>query len=75
VHSHAILTLHEAAPVNKRQVTLILRLALDADGRLDHREIMDTEAGSQGRFVGRRGLVRAVRAWLGRQEYDPEAAG
>jgi hypothetical protein len=58
----------EATLVNKRQVVLILRLVLDADGRLEYGEAVDTEARSQGRFVGWRDLTRTVRAWLARQE-------
>jgi hypothetical protein len=55
--------------MEKRQVTLILRLVLDARGRLQYGEAVDTEARSQGRFVGWRGLTRTVRAWLARQEH------
>jgi hypothetical protein len=58
----------EATLVEKRPVTLILRLVLDAQGRLRYGEAVDTEARSQGRFVGWRGLTRTVRAWLARQE-------
>jgi hypothetical protein len=58
----------EATPVEKRSVTLILRLVLDGRGRLEYGEAVDTEARSQGRFVGWRGLTRTVRAWLARQE-------
>jgi hypothetical protein len=52
----------------ERSVTLILRLVLDGRGRLEYGEAVDTEARSQGRFVGWRGLTRTVRAWLARQE-------
>jgi hypothetical protein len=55
--------------MEKRQVTLILRLVLDGQGRLQYGEAVDTEARSQGRFVGWRGLTRTVRAWLARQEH------
>ena len=58
----------EATLVEKQPVTLILRLVLDAQGRLQYGEAVDTEARSQGRFVGWRGLTRTVRAWLARQE-------
>jgi hypothetical protein len=54
--------------MEKRSVTLILRLVLDANGRLQYGEAVDTEARSQGRFVGWRGLTRTVRAWLARHE-------
>ena len=46
--------------MEQRSVTLILRLVLDASGRLQYGEAEDTEA--QGRFVGRDGLTRTVRA-------------
>ena len=54
--------------MEKRQVTLILRLVLDAQGRLQYGEAVDTEARSQGQGVGENGLTRTVRAWLARQE-------
>jgi hypothetical protein len=56
--------------LDKRQVTLILRLVLDAHGRLQHGEALDTQARSQGRFVGWCGLTRTVREWLACQEHD-----
>jgi hypothetical protein len=58
----------EATLVENRSVTLILRLVLDANGRLQYGEAVDTEARSQGRFVGWRGVTRTVRAWLASQE-------
>jgi hypothetical protein len=61
--------------VNKREVTLILRLVLGPDGRLEYGEALDTEARSQGHFVGWSGLTRTVRAWLTRQEYAHGEAG
>jgi hypothetical protein len=65
---HLMRTPHGGPLVEKRAVTLILRLVLDANGRLQYGEAVDTEARSQGRFVGWRGLTRTVRAWLARQE-------
>ncbi len=62
-----------ATPVNKHEVTLILRLVLGADGRLEYGEALDTEARSQGRFAGWRGLTRTVHAWLARQERTPDS--
>jgi hypothetical protein len=59
--------------VENRQVTLILRLVLDARGRLRYGEAVDVEAHSQGRFVGWRGLTHTVRAWLARQEHTGAA--
>jgi hypothetical protein len=58
----------EATLVEKQPVTLILRLVLDGQGHLQYGEALDVEARSQGRFVGWRGLIRTVRAWLARQE-------
>ena len=40
----------------------------DGRGRLEYGEAVDTEARSQGQFVGWRGLTRTVRSWLTRQE-------
>jgi hypothetical protein len=65
----------EAARVEQRAVTLILRLVLDASGRLQYGEAVDTEAQSQGRFVGWDGLRRTVRAWLAAQEQSSGADG
>jgi hypothetical protein len=56
--------------VNKREVILILRLVLGADGHLEYGEALDAVAGSQGQFVGWRGLVRTIRSWLQRQQRD-----
>ena len=52
----------------KRHVTVILRLVLDARGRLEHGEIVEAEGTLRGRFVGWRGLTRTLRAWLASQE-------
>jgi hypothetical protein len=51
--------------MEQRSVTLILRLVLDASGRLQYGEAEDTEA--QGRFVGWDGWMCTVRAWLADQ--------
>jgi hypothetical protein len=65
----------EATLVEQRSVTLILRLVLDANGQLQYGEAVDTEARSQGRFVGWDGLTRTVRAWLTDQEHHSGADG
>ena len=52
----------------KRHVTVILRLVVDGQGRLEHGEVVDTEARLQGRFVDWRGLIRTMREWLAQQE-------
>lgn len=51
-----------------RHVTLIVRLVMDRRGALVHGEIRDAAGELQGRFSGRGGLIRALRAWLARQE-------
>jgi hypothetical protein len=61
--------------VEQRPVTLILRLALDASGRLQYGEAADTEAQFQGRFVGGDRLTRTMWACLVRQEQDSGADG
>jgi hypothetical protein len=54
----------------KRYATLILRLVLDQQGRLMHGELVDVVSGFSNRFVGWRGLIRTVRAWLADQEKE-----
>jgi hypothetical protein len=39
----------------KRHVTVILRLVLDAGGRLEHGELVEAQGTLWGRLVGRRG--------------------
>ena len=53
----------------KRHVTVILRLVLDAQGRLEYGEIVEAEGMLWRRFVGWRGLTRTLRDWLARQEH------
>jgi len=55
---------------DKRNVTVVLRLVLDAHGRLMHGELVDMEGTLQQRFKGQRGLAQAVRMWLVSQEQD-----
>jgi hypothetical protein len=52
----------EAMLVEQRSVTLILRLLLDASGRLQYGEAADIEAPFQGRFVGWDRVTRTTRA-------------
>jgi hypothetical protein len=59
--------------VELQSITLILRLVLDASGRLQYGEAEDTEA--QGQFVGWDGLMRTVRAWLADLEHYSGADG
>lgn len=49
---------------DKRNVTLILRLVLDRDGKLMHGELVDVGGKVQTRFIRWRELTRTVRAWL-----------
>jgi len=53
---------------DRRYVTVVLRLLLDKRGRLIHGELVDTAGALQERFVGWRGLLRAVKTWLMQQE-------
>jgi hypothetical protein len=61
-------TARNGMPTEKRYVTLILRLVLDAHGRVDHGEVVDADATLLGRFSGKEGLLSTVRAWLTGQE-------
>jgi hypothetical protein len=49
---------------DKRYTTVVLRLVLDHDGRLERGELVDENARVIGRFVGRRGLWQELRAYL-----------
>ena len=49
---------------DQRYVTVTLRLLIDQRGRPARGEIVDWAVGSRGRFVGWRGLARALRALL-----------
>lgn len=53
---------------DRRYVTVIVRLMVDARGRLVQGEIVDATGTSHGRFVGWRDLNRTLRAWLTSQE-------
>lgn len=48
----------------KYYVSVTLRLLLDRRGRLIQGEVVDLQGQTQRRFVGWRGLVRVLRAWL-----------
>jgi hypothetical protein len=61
--------------VEQWSVTIILCLVLDASGRLQYGEAVDTEAQFQSCCVGCDGLTRTVRAWLAPQEHDSGADG
>jgi hypothetical protein len=51
----------------KRYLSVSLRLLLDRRGRLIQGEVVDLQGQAQRRFVGWRGLVRGLRAWLAEQ--------
>lgn len=51
----------------RRHVTVVLRLVVDRRGQLVYGETVDGQSRSQSRFVGWRGLLRAVRASVDRQ--------
>jgi hypothetical protein len=49
---------------------LVLRLVLDAQGHLTRGELLDGDATLLSRFVGKRGLARALRQRL--EEYEED---
>jgi hypothetical protein len=57
--------------VDYHYTVLVLRLVLDAQGRLTRGELLDGNATLLSRFVGNRGLARALRQWL--KEYEEDA--
>ena len=50
-----------------RQVTAILRMAVDRNGRLLHGEVVNVEDNFQYRFKDWAGLTRTLRVWLAEQ--------
>lgn len=53
-----------------RNVTLILRLALNQRGEMTHGEMVDMEGESQGHFTNWNGLAHTLHAWLNSQKTD-----
>ena len=53
-----------------RQVTVILRLALNRRGRILHGELVETEEAKPRRFNSWIGLTHALREWLASQSQD-----
>jgi len=47
-----------------RQVTVILRLVVDRDGRLQHGEVVNIADNSNNRFKDWDGLTLTLRSWL-----------
>jgi hypothetical protein len=58
---------------NQRQLTVVLRLVTDPDGRLLHGELTDVRDGSRIRFRGWHGLTHTLRAWLTTHADKPSA--
>ena len=58
-----------------RYVTLILRLVLDAHGRLEHGEMVDANATLVERFIGMHGLLNSLSTWLARMEQSGNPPG
>ena len=56
---------------DRRYVTLILRLTLDQRDQLLDGEIVEAVSGRRSRFVGWRGVMPTIRAFLG----NPEQGG
>jgi hypothetical protein len=71
----AVVVRGSVVPIASEYVTVILRLVLDHSGRVLRGELVDVERGSQGRFVGRLGLARALRAWLASRTARVESPG
>ncbi len=53
---------------DKLPVTLVLRMVLDAQGRLEHGELVNVSGKMEGRFNNRDSLLHALDAWLARQQ-------
>lgn len=60
-----------ASPIllsSKQYVTLVLRLVLNKQDRLDHGELIDLSGKNEGRFNNWEGLVHVLEVWLSGQE-------
>ena len=53
---------------DRRYVSVVLRLVLDAHGQMIHGEVVGDATMRPARFSGWRGLTRALQAWLTRNE-------
>jgi hypothetical protein len=56
---------------DRRYVTLLLRIVADRRGRVLHGELVDLDGGTWTRFAERRGLIRALRAYLTKHAEPP----
>jgi hypothetical protein len=52
---------------DKRNVSIILRIVLDADGQVLHGEIVDVDGKVLSRFAGVDGMMDMLQRWLDRQ--------
>ena len=55
---------------DRHYYTVVMRMVVDRRGRLLHGELVGNMTMPPDRFVGWRGLIRVMRAWLIRQEHD-----
>jgi hypothetical protein len=55
----------------RRYVSLLLRIVIDRRGRVLHGEIVDIDGGTRMRFAERRGLSRALQAYLAKHAEPP----
>ena len=60
---------------DRHYVSVVLRLVLDQHGQLIHGELVGDANTRPARFSGWRGLTRAVRNWLTRQETEERRVG
>ena len=56
--------------VDRRYVSVVLRLVLDEHGQMIHGEVVGDADTRPARFSGWRGLTRAMQAWLTRHAQD-----
>jgi hypothetical protein len=59
----------DANLVDTQNVTLVLRLVFDKEGRLRRGQIIDIDANLVGQFSDQAGLIRALTAWFDAQGY------
>jgi hypothetical protein len=64
--------LHTGTLRDQHYITVILRFALDAQGRLLDGELVDTRYSLPERFLGEAGMNEALSAWLGQQKEGKE---
>jgi hypothetical protein len=52
---------------DKRNVSIVLRIVLDADGQVLHGEIVDVDGKILSRFAGVDGMMDMLQRWLDQQ--------